>query len=232
MFRQLLLIGFLTVVWPLQAQQSDFEHIDFSKADNIAKSLKGEDLTNLPYLSFQLTNGLKTDAERFRAIYYWVCHNIRNDYNMMLKNERKRHKFRKDSIKLDNWNEKFKKEVFRKLLKQNKTLCTGYAFLIKELSSLADIDCVIIDGYGKTEATALKNMKTPNHSWNAVRLNGKWYLSDATWSSGYIDGITYGFEFNYNNDYFLMAPKQFAEEHLPLDANWALLNTDISTKKL
>jgi len=223
MIRALLILWTFTFVWQINAQQSDFEHIDFSKADKIAKSLKGEDLSNLPYLSFRLTNGLETDAEKFRAIYYWVCHNIRNDYNMMLKNERKRYKFRKDTLKLEQWNDKFKKEVFKKLLKQNRTVCTGYAFIVTELCKLADLESVIINGFGKTRATPLKNMKTPNHTWNAVKLDGKWYLSDATWSAGFIDGETYGFEFNYNNDYFLMSPEQFAEEHLPLEEQWTLL---------
>ena len=223
--RTLLFIGLFTFAWQLQAQRSDFQTISFEKADKNAIALKGEALNNLPLLAHKLTHNLETDAERFRAIYYWVCHNIKNDYNLMLKNDWKRRKFKTDSIKLNSWNEEFRIEMFDKLLKEKRTLCTGYTYLIKELASLAGLECEIVDGYGKTTNTALKNMKIPNHSWNAIKLSGKWYLSDATWSSGFIDGDTYVFEFNYNDAYFLMSPKTFAKEHRPIDEKWALLST-------
>ena len=82
------------------AQQSDFNHIDFRKADNIALALKNEKLDNLSDLSHNLTHDLKTDVEKFRAIYIWVCTNIENDYSQYLKNERKRNRYKKDTVKL------------------------------------------------------------------------------------------------------------------------------------
>lgn len=221
--RKVLLIWLLTFVCFIQAQTGDFESLNFKKADIVARSLKGEGLDNLPLLAHRLTNKLQTDAERFRAIYYWVCHNIKNDYNLMLKNDRKRRKFRHDSIQLTIWNKTFKNEVIDALITDKRTLCTGYTYLIKELASLAGLKCEIIHGFGKTTNTSLKKIKSPNHSWNAIQLDSKWYLSDATWSSGIIDGDTYIFEFEFNDSYFLMSPEQFAEEHLPLDKKWLLL---------
>ena len=108
--KKLILIGLFTFVWQVQAQSGDFESVDFNKADKIAQSLKGEELNNLPLLAYKLTHNLETDVERFRAIYYWVCHNIKNDYNLMLKNDRKRKKFRDNPGQLSDWNEAFKKE--------------------------------------------------------------------------------------------------------------------------
>ena len=215
-----LLIILLFTFGQLSAQKSDFKDISFKKADNIATLLKGEELNNLPQLAFKLTSKLNTDAERFRAIYFWVCHNIKNDLDLMKKNERNRTKLKNDTIQLNNWNKKFKKEVFHMLSTKKKTLCTGYAYLVQELASLAGLECEIINGYGKTNKS-FKYIKMPNHSWNAVKLNGKWYLSDATWSSGFIDD-RYLFKFNYNNDYFLMKPKDFANEHRPIDIKWYL----------
>jgi transglutaminase/protease-like cytokinesis protein 3 len=220
--RKIVIIWFFTLVWQVQAQTGDFNKVDFDAVDKIALSLKGEGLNNLPLLAHNLTNKFETDVERFRAIYVWVSQNIQNDYYLMLKNDRKRRKFKNDSLLLNNWNDTFKREVFQILLKDKRTLCTGYTYLIKELASLAGLECEIVDGYGKTGKTALKNMTTPNHSWNAVKLNNKWYLADATWSSGFIDGDTYLFEFNYNDAYFLMEPQQFAEEHRPIEKKWAL----------
>lgn len=227
--KKLIFIWLFIFVWQAHAQSGDFQSVDFNKADKVAKSLKDEALNNLPLLAYKLTHSLETDVERFRAIYYWVCHNIRNDYNLMLKNDRKRKKFRSDIGLLSDWNEAFKREMFDALLKEKRTLCTGYTFLIKELASLAGLNCEIVNGFGKTGNTALKNMKSPNHSWNAIKLNNKWYLCDATWSSGIIDGDTYIFEFEYNDTYFLMSPQKFAVEHLPVDKNWLLLPSGQST---
>ncbi|MGK0322282.1 MAG: transglutaminase/protease-like cytokinesis protein 3, partial [Psychroserpens sp.] len=166
------------VVFQSHAQLSDFEYINFSKADQMASLCKNEGLDNMPKLVYNLTSSLDTDVERFRAIYMWVCHNIANDYNLYLKNKRKRSKYQNDSIKLKAWNDRFKKDVFRKLLKQERTICTGYAYIVQELSKLANLDCEIIHGYGKTSMTTIDELDPPNHSWNAIKLNAKWYLCD------------------------------------------------------
>jgi len=115
------------------AQISDFNHIDFKNADSAAMACKDEGLTNLAELSFKLTSNLTTDVERFRAIYRWVCGNIANDYSLYLKNKRKRERFKTDSTKLKDWNDAFRKRLFKKLLSDKKTICTGYAYVVKEL---------------------------------------------------------------------------------------------------
>lgn len=208
----------------IEAQISDFENINFKNADKIADFYKGSDLENLPQLAYNLTHQLPTDVEKFRAIYTWVSTNIESDYNSYRKNYVKRNKFQKDSLKLNNWNKTFSVAVFKKLLKERKTVCTGYAYLVKKLANLANINCKIIDGYGRIENSIDKELQFPNHSWNAVQLNNKWYLCDATWSSGNFDLDNYTFEFNYNDGYFLANPELFAKNHFPIDNSWLLLN--------
>ncbi|WP_053991792.1 transglutaminase domain-containing protein [Mangrovimonas sp. TPBH4] len=206
-----------------KAQLSDFVHIDFTKADNTAKLHQGADLKNLGLLAHQLTANLSTDVEKFRAIYFWVCHNINGDSNQHNKVDRKRKKMHGDSAAYSMWNEEYKKIAFKKLLKHKKTMCTGYAYLIKELCFLANIDCKIIDGYGRTVNSNVEELEMTNHSWNAVNLNGKWYLCDATWSSGYTMGYT--FVKDYNDGYFLTDPILFAKNHFPVDQQWVLTDT-------
>lgn len=208
---------------PSYAQRSDFEKINFWRAENIANQHKGEDLYNLYGLTHGLTSPLNTEVERFRAIYYWVCHNIRGEYKLMRKNDRTREKLKNDSEALRLWNNQFKKEIFTRLLQEKETLCTGYAYLIKELSNLAGLDCEIIYGYGQLNNVKFENLDAPNHTWNAVKLNGKWYLCDATWSSGFTDLSTLRFEFKYDDTYFLMEPSEFAKSHRPIDEEWTLL---------
>lgn len=228
MNRFILLVCF-TFILPLHAQRSDFKEIDFTKAEHVANRYKGEDLTNLPLLVHNLTSQLDTDVERFRAIYYWVSHNISGNYDLMSTNERTRKKLRNDPEKLHQWNNQFKKRVFTKLLYDKETLCTGYAYLIKVLSNLAGLECKIIHGYNLNNSSKSNKRNGPNHSWNTVKLNGKWYLCDATWSSGYTDMSNFLFEFEYDNSYFLMKPSEFVKTHEPLDETWTLLIQDSET---
>lgn len=210
------------------AQASDFKHISFTKANNIAKLNKGKDLNNLPLLVHNLTHKLSSDVEKFRAIYLWVCENIKGDAKQHNLVSRKREKFKNDSLGFMAWHNVFKKTAFEKLRRHKKTMCTGYAYLIKEMCFLANIECKIIDGYARSFKTNIKSLEKLNHSWNAVKLNHKWYLCDATWSSGYmINGSL--FIKDYNDGYFLTAPILFAKNHYPIDKNW-FLNDSLGKK--
>lgn len=213
-------------VFQSNAQISDFKTIDFSKADAIALQYKNETLNNLPELSHKLTSNLTTDVERFRAIFTWVCNNVANDYKLYSKNMRKRQRLKKDSLKLKEWNSRFKKETLKKLLKKNKTICTGYAYLVQKLANLANIDCKMINGFARTSTINTERLDTPNHSWNAVKLNKKWYLCDPTWASGIPNSETNLFEFKYNDGFFLATPELFAVDHYPEDRKWLLLEDD------
>ena len=128
-------------VFQSNAQLADFNSINFEKADAIALEYEDETLHNLPDLAYKLTSNLTTDAARFRAIFKWVCSNVANDYYLYSRNKRKRLRYKTDSLQLKEWNDRFNKIVFEKLLSDRKTICTGYAYLIKELANLA--------GYGR-----------------------------------------------------------------------------------
>ncbi|MFK7782778.1 transglutaminase-like domain-containing protein [Psychroserpens sp.] len=223
------ILFFLFISLASFGQQSDFKSIDFTRADNIALLNAEADLDNLPILAHQLTSKLSTDVEKFRAIYSWVCNNISGDPNQHNTVGSMRRKLKNDSIALLKWNKSFKKIAFKKLLKQKKTMCTGYAYLIKELCFLSNLECEIIDGYAISAESNTDKLDTPNHSWNAVKLNNKWYLSDATWSSGYmLGGILFVKE--YNDGYFLADPILFAKSHYPLYKKWLLNQTLIENE--
>lgn len=223
------LVFILFFVSQFYAQQSDFNHINLKKADSIALACKDDGLTNLSLLTNKLTAHLETDVEKFRAIYMWVCTNIENDYSLYLQYERKNKRFKNDSLKFSTWQADFKKTIFRTLLEDQKTICTGYAYLVKRLANLAGLECELIHGYGRTSTTDIDKLLGPNHSWNAVKLNNKWYLCDPTWASGKQHAETFGFTFQYNDGYFLAEPKLFAVNHFPADTKWLLLDENPPT---
>lgn len=211
------------------AQVSDFKDIDFTIADNTAMLYQGSSLENIPLLAHHLTHKLPTDVEKFRAIYTWVCKNIKGDASQDNKVIKKRKKLKNDSLAYIKWNNTYKKTAFKKLLKNKKTMCTGYAYLIKELCFIANIECKIINGYGRSTEANISKLELANHSWNAVKLNNKWYLCDATWSSGYV--VNYSlFVPDYNDGYFLTDPVLFAQNHYPSEKKWLLDNALITSE--
>lgn len=199
------------------AQRSDFNHIGFKKADSIAEYHKDASLKNLPVLTHNLTSPLTTDVEKFRAIYTWVSSNIENDYSSYLKINHKRKRLANDRQAFLDWNTSITPKVFDRLLTEQKTACTGYAYLVKEMATLAGFKCNIIDGYGRTPTLLLDEDSIPNHSWNRIEINNKWYVCDATWSAGQTileDGNS-RFESDYFDGYFLAEPELFAKNHYP-----------------
>jgi len=85
MIKWLFFITTLLYQLKLEAQISDFKNINFKNADNIAFNYRGNDLSNLPELAHNLTHNLTTDVEKFRAIYTWVCTNIKADHDGYIK---------------------------------------------------------------------------------------------------------------------------------------------------
>lgn len=192
---------------------------EVAKADSIAELYPGHSLSDLGLLSYRLTHSLTTDIGKFRSIYKWVCLNIESDFDLMELAKRKRLKL--NGSELEEWNRKFHLKIVKTLVSEHKTLCTGYAWLVRELAIRAGIDCEMINGYGRSPRS---NIGTgfANHSWNAVRLDGQWYLCDATWSSG---AVTTGNTFihDFKQEYFLSDPEMFVRSHYPLDTKWTLL---------
>lgn len=198
--KRLTFVVILIFLTKVRAQQIDFALIDFRCAEGNAKNLKGEDVHNLPLLTYRLTQNLNSDAEGFRAIYYWVCHNIKGDYHMLNKGINQRRRYKSDSENYTNWSSVYDDVIFKELLENKTTICIGYAYLVKEMERLANLDCEIVIGYGKSSSSTFAS-DFPDHAWNAIKLNRKWYLFDATWSAGIIDG-TYVFNFDFEDKYF------------------------------
>lgn len=194
---------------------------EYKKADSIATLYPRHSLLDLRGLSHKLTTSLSTEAGRFRAIYTWVCLNIDNDFTLYQRNKRKREKLNEQELLA--WNKKFTPQVFKTLIKEYSTVCTGYAYLIRELALHAGLSCEIVDGYGRTSQANVGGRGVANHSWNAVQLNGHWYLCDATWSSGAINMETATFVRKFDDVYFLADPAFFVLNHYPLNTNWTLL---------
>ena len=67
---------------------------------------------------------------------------------------------------------------------------------------------------GSTSSTSaatphpLERSRRRTHAWNAARVGGTWWLVDATWDAGWVDGSR--FEKHYGTGYFLTPPRSSA----------------------
>jgi len=112
-------------------------------------------------------------------------------------------------------------------LQKRVTQCSGYSRLFKEVLKIFNIKSVLVHGSGRTYSLNPKP-KEENHEWNAIKINGEYYLCEVTWGSGKVEGGK--FIKSYNTFYFCTPPEQFIHTHLPSKEleKWQLLEKKIS----
>jgi len=110
-----------------------------------------------------------------------------------------------------------------------RAVCFGYASLYNRMCTAADITCADISGYGRGYgflSGRSVDVSEINHAWNAVQIDGHWYLVDVTWDAGYVDGRSFRKE--YRTTYLFMDPRSFVFTHLPSDSRWQLLQQPLA----
>ncbi|MGV3610454.1 MAG: transglutaminase domain-containing protein [Fluviicola sp.] len=154
---------FLFVLIPKAFGQDSLLPIQFQSI-NIKRSFSKD----ARVLSATITAGLTSDKEKFDAILSWVVMNLRYDYRRY------------------NSGQAFSSDhSLKRVLRRRKGICTDYSNLMDSLCIYAGLQNVTIAGYVK-EVNFDVNDKIyfDNHVWNAVKLNGVWFLYDPTWCSG------------------------------------------------
>ena len=184
--------------------------IDIRKIENIIENLNDK---NYKYKSVEELqkvlkkkieeNNLNTEESQAFLVYCWITKNI--------------------SYYIGNKPDNSPLGALQKRITQ----CSGYSRLFKELLKLFNIKTVLVHGCGRTYSLSIKP-KIENHEWNAVKINGKYYLCELTWGAGKVENGK--FIPSYNTFYFCCPPNQFIQTHLPskeLD-KWQLLQKKIS----
>ncbi|NTV27719.1 MAG: hypothetical protein HGA93_03440 [Methanothrix sp.] len=186
----------------------NYEEID-RHALNAPSSAEG----SVQSLAAYLTGPAKNDREKARAIFRWITENI--DYNVEV--------FFKEGSGPTNSED---------VLKSRKSVCYGYSDIFLSLAKEAGIEAVRISGYGKGYGYVPgKNFSGPfNHAWNAVMINGSWYLMDSTWGAGYVSEDR-KYVRRFDDHYFMTPPSQFIYDHYPEDASWQLLDEPVSKQE-
>jgi hypothetical protein len=99
---RLLLAVLITLIsFSVFSQFSGFESTDFSKVDSIVGLYQKFNLRDQKKLTLLLTKDLKSDVDKFRAIFKWITNNISYDLDLYREHNRKENQLKHNKKKLE-----------------------------------------------------------------------------------------------------------------------------------
>ncbi len=166
---------------------------------------------SLERLAAYLTRPAQTDREKVRAVYRWVTARIAYDADSFFAG-------------------RTPDDSPRGVLRARRAVCSGYANLFAALCKQAGVRAVRVVGKARGYGERTGGLgPRDGHAWNAVRLEGRWWLLDATWGAGHLDGRK--FVRRFSEHYFLTPPDQLIFTHLPDNARWQLLPRPLTAQQ-
>lgn len=213
----LITLFYLLFFFPINAAEPDWT------------SFAGKEKLNAPTiekLADQLTADLNSDLDKAAVFYYWITHNVAYDMkvsNKALKKENSRQLYTADQV------EKMKEAQVQLAFQKKRGICQNYARLFRRMAEAVGLEAEFVTGHSRANAMRPGSLGN-GHAWNAVKIDGKWGLVDATWGAGSIDDKG-RFQQKFRPEYFLPTAASLAYSHLPDQDDWQLLGTPISKKE-
>jgi transglutaminase/protease-like cytokinesis protein 3 len=206
---------FLFIYFPIATFSQNFEKVD-SMVSKYPRFSKVEDLAN------QIDTDFSSDIHKSRAAFFWLTKNIRYNlkefYNPRRRSSHFKYSSEEDRLKkIQNIKDNLVAETFK-----NKTgVCEEYAQSFKKICDLLNIQSEVIKGNIRSNATEIGKIATnTNHAWNTVKIDGNWFILDATWAAGYEYNGKWIRDFN---DYFFNIPKdKIFKTYFPKDKIWVI----------
>jgi len=112
------------------------------------------------------------------------------------------------------------------VVRAGKAVCAGYARLFEHMATLAGLEATTISGHARgagVDSFATEEIDLNGHAWNAVKLDGHWFLLDTTWDAGHVTEAE-TFERSYSTYYLFLDPEKFVRTHWPAEERWQLLD--------
>ncbi len=193
---------------------------------------------NIAKLTANVTKDMHSEEDKVLAIHEWITHHLK------WKNSKTHETHYKTA---------------RKVLLKRKGAASAYVILFNEMCKFAKIECEIVRGNVTPEFSINYNPKAyeiSNHSWNAVKINGKWFVLDVTFDAGCMQKKKYSvkkfieknivipypggvkrfyfikkkskFTHKPSRDYYLKN-QEMLETHFPLMPMWQLSEDTISS---
>ncbi|MBK7434506.1 MAG: hypothetical protein IPI66_11820 [Chitinophagaceae bacterium] len=180
---------------------------DFKAIDEYVKSLGNLDSMSMGTINNVVSWKFLDKIDRVRAIFDWIAMNITYDVKAARTNN-------------------LAKNTPAEVLKSRKAVGIGFASLLQDMCSAADIRCLTVDGFIKTNPNQIGEKSTDiNHSWAVVQLGESpdtWFYVDAALGSGYPDAEMKVFTKYFNTGYFFTEKALFNWDHYPDNDAWKL----------
>ena len=177
---------------------------------------------SLDTLAAWLTAPAESPREAARAVFRWITDRVAYDVRGLPAGRRQR-----------------RPPAPEEVLRRRKARCDGFAVLFEALARTAGLEAETLvgfsKGYGYTPGRRSGAIGPaaigagPDHAWNAVRIEGRWELLDATWGAGAFRDGRYTRRFEPH--YFDTPPEAFIFDHFPLEARWQLLEREVTRKE-
>lgn len=102
-------------------------------------------------------------------------------------------------------------------------VCAGYANLAKTIADASGDHVIVVVGDSRERGGGIAG---GGHAWNAARIENDWYLFDATWDAGHVEGRSFNRE--YSTGYLFPPPEVMGITHFPSQAAWQLREEPLS----
>ncbi len=180
---------------------------DYSKIDMQSVTVPSN-IKTAKEIARHLTRHLTSPTDKARAIYFWITHNIRYDVAML----------KSDYRYTD------PQEFVDHVLAKRKGVCSNYSALFNACCLSVGIESYVIDGYCRQNG----KLDFSGHSWNALKIDNRFYNIDATWDAGHVANGKFTPQFRDAN--FLISPAVFIKTHIPFDPVWQFSTNPVSFK--
>ena len=179
----------------------------YLKADEYVAKLGALNNVNVAIIADTITNIFPEKEMKARAIYSWIANNIALDPKAIKSND----------------NKKSEPEV---VIQSRKATALGFAMLVQEMCSQANIRCLTVDGNYKFNIDDINNSPDAiNYSWNVLQLGtspNEWFYIDAARASGFLDKKQTTFTKQFSTNYFFAEKAVFNLQHYPDNIAWML----------
>lgn len=184
----------------------------FYRIDKYAKETPIQYEKDITTLVQYLIKPAKTDNEKARSLFTWVAMHVKYDdnaYNAGI----------------------YPDYTAEYVIKNKKAVCEGYANLLNALCLEAGLKSEKLIGYSKGYGYKIGDKFTEtDHAWNAIQIDNKWKLFDATWASGSAinkEGKLKSIS-EFDQSWYDVDPKIFIFTHLPEQQKWQLIERPLT----
>ena len=161
------------------------------------------------------------DSSRARAFYSWIAMNVEYDKSLL-------DQYKITTALISDFRPGGRSQHADTVLLHRKAVCEGLCNVMNRFCGEAGITSVLVPGITRDPEGEVQEKIL--HTWNAVKISGKWQLLDITWSGGFVNSRDQ-YVRKFSGKFFFTPPADFIRTHWPLDAMWQLLEQPVTKKE-